>query len=302
MYNRKRMKTKKILFGLVSGALLLTGCDVNEIPTFNDADAFVAFTKSTASIQENSTDSVVIEVLCSSLSGVSGEVSIAIVEDTTNTAAKVGELFTYYTTTGRDTLSFDKSTASQYIIVKPIDNEVFGGDKKFSFELKDAKGVNLGTSKIITVTVGDNEHPLAFILNDYAASADSYFASRGHFDWTITIAKDADDLSKVWVYNLDPYFAANGFVGPDYNAFYGIVNEDKTEIAVPVEQALGYQNTILVGFTGADPDESDTMNTGDNIIIEIQDNGNALCIKHGFGIYDEGWWNIMYGNLTITKK
>lgn len=293
---------KKILFGLMSGALLLTGCDVNQMPTFDDADAFVAFTQASASIQENSADSIVIEVLCTSLEGIAAEVSVAIVEDTTANAAKVGEAFTYYTKAGSDTLTFDKKTTSQYIIVKPIDNDEFTGDKKFSMELKDAKGANLGASKTITITVGDNEHPLAAILGDYAASADDYWGS--HYDWTITVAKDEEDLSKVWFQNLFPFFVANGFTAEvGTNMFYGIVNEDKTEIAIPVEQELGYKTSIMVAFEG-DPDETDVMATGSNVIVKINDNGASLTFTHAIGVYldGSGWYELYKAPLTITKK
>ena len=300
------MKIKNIFFGLMSGALFLTGCDVNELPAFNDADAFVAFTTGTGSINENSTDSLVIEVLCSSLNGVSAEVSFSIVEDTTATAAKVGELFTYYTTTGKDTLSFDNKTTSQYIIVKPIDNEEFGGDKKFTLQLKDAKGANLGASNTITVAVVDNEHPLAAILGSYTASGTTY---NGPSTWDVTIAKDEKDLNTVWFTNLP---AASIALGIDGRPIYGVVNEDKTEILIPVHQQIATSsNYPYVAVDGADGEEGEEdIPEGGNLVATIGADGtitvqnwmivNAYTDEGGTSL--AGYFGYVEKGAVLTKK
>lgn len=36
--------------------------------------------------------------------------------------------------------------------------------------------------------------------------------------------------------------------------------------------------------------------------IEIKDSGKTLVVKNSYGIYASGWWNLMYGDLTLTKK
>ena len=96
-------------------------------------------------------------------------------------------------------------------------------------------------------------------------------------------------------------FAVNGYnTSRDCNIFYGVVNEDKTQILVPVGQKLGYENTELAAFVAADPDEDETE--GDNIVIEIHDGGNTLVITNAWGIYDDGWWNLFRGPITLTKK
>lgn len=300
MYNRKRMKTKKILFGLVSGALLLTGCDVNEIPTFNDADAFVAFTTGTGSINENSTDSLVIEVLCTSLAGINAEASIEIVADTVKPAVE-GTHYTYYTTCGSDTLSFDKSHTSQYIVIKAIDNSEFGGDTKFSINLVSTANANKGASNVVNVTVADDEHPLAFILGTFTAKGVSYF--NGDTEWNIAISKDESDLNTVWISNLVPD-------GTSLKV-YGIVNEEKTEILIPVEQEIAasssYPHIRLEGFVDAELNEG--IATGGNITGTIAADG-TITLNNAFGscVYTDdactssaGWYNIMLPPATFTK-
>lgn len=282
----------KSIYTLVAGTLLLASCAENEHPVFNDNDAFVAFKSSSVGVAENvSGGQVQIPVLLTSLSGISTSVDFEVIESTAIEGV-------HFSIEGSKTLTFDKENPTQYITVNVIDNDSYDGNVSFSINLLEPQGVNLGSDVSCSVSIEDNEHPLAFILGDYAASADSYFSSRGHFDWTITLSRDAEDDGMVWINGLDPYFAVNGFYGP----LYGVVNDEKTEIRVPVGQSYGYQNTELVGFTGPDPDDSSTMDTGDNIIITIQNEGAALTVEHAFGIYDEGWWNIMYGGLTITKK
>ena len=277
--------------------LSLASCNINEYPSFDDADAFLAFTSSTAAVGEEA-GSLEIPVLLTSKSGLSATAEIEVVADETGTGAIEGTHFTIE----NKTLTFSGlEGATQKIKINVIDNDVFGGNKSFTLRLKEGGSIKLGAAKTCKVTIQDNEHPLAFILGTYGASADSYFSSRGHFDWDITISRDETDINKVWIGDLDPYFAANGYKAANgSNIFYGIVNEEKTQILVPVGQTLGYQNTALVAFVAADPDVDETE--GDNVVIDINDDGRTLVITNSWGIYDDGWWNLFRGPITLTKK
>lgn len=297
------MKRIKSIYGLLAaGALLFASCNINEEPTFDDKDAFVAFTNATMSIGEEK-GTLEIPVLMTSLSGVSATIDFEMVAE--GSTAIEG---THYTIDGGNSLTFTKDAPTQYIKLNIIDDNVFTnpGYQTIVFSLKASEGVNLGASKTCKVTIQDDEHPLLFILGTYAASAKSYFANRGSFDWNITIERDTDDLNKVWIGNLEPYFAANGFVAPKANYFYGTVNEEKTEIRVPVGQKIGYSDSgvdvVLAGFSGPDPDDSEELSTGMNITISILENGAKLRIESAYGAASDGWWNLMYGNQTITKK
>lgn len=297
------MKRIKSIYGLLAaGALLFASCNINEEPTFDDKDAFVAFTNATMSIGEEK-GTLEIPVLMTSLSGVSTTIDFEVVAE--GSTAIEG---THYTIDGGKSLTFTKDAPTQYIKLNIIDDNVFTnpGYQTIVFSLKASEDVNLGASKTCKVTIQDDEHPLLFILGTYAASAKSYFANRGSFDWNITIERDTDDLNKVWIGNLEPYFAANGFVAPKANYFYGTVNEEKTEIRVPVGQKIGYSDggvdVVLAGFSGPDPDESEELSTGMNITISILENGAKLRIESAYGAESDGWWNLMYGNQTITKK
>lgn len=291
------MKIFKLSYGLVAATLLLASCDINKYPEFDDANAFVAFQSSTAAVGEED-GSVEIPVLLTSKSGMSATAEIEVVADETGTGAVEGTHFTIE----NKTLSFSGlDGAIQKIKINVIDNDVFGGNKSFTIRLKEGGSVNLGAAKTCKVTIQDDEHPLAFILGTYGASADSYFSSRGHFDWDITISRDESDITKVWIGDLDPYFASYGYnAANNYNIFYGIVNEERTQILIPVGQKLGYDDTALAAFVAEDPDVDETE--ADNVIIDIKDNGQTLVITNAWGIYDDGWWNLFRAPITLTKK
>ena len=292
------MKIFKLSYGLIAVAgLMLASCVKNELPSFSDGDAFVAFQSATVSVGEQD-GSVEIPVMLTSASGLSATVEVEVVPDSTENAAIEGTHFTIE----NKTLSFSGlDGATQKIKVIVIDNNVFGGNKSFTLRLKEGGSINLGASKACKVTIQDDEHPLAFILGTYGASADSYFSSRGHFDWDITISRDESDITKVWIGDLDPYFASYGYNAKNgYNTFYGVVNEAKTQILIPVGQKVGYNDTELAAFVATDPDLDETES--DNIVIDIQDNGNTLVITNAWGIYEDGWWNLFRGPITLKKK
>lgn len=288
---------------LVATAAIFAACDDNEQPGFSDSDAFVAFNSATVTVDElgskgEPAQAVSVSVTLASVAGLTTEASIEVVDKNSDESltAVEGENFEIV---GSKTLSFNAENRTASISVRYIPDGVFTGDLSFKLVLKSDK-VGVGHESECLVTLSDAEHPLQAILGTYAASADSYFSNRGHFDWNITISKDAEDLAKVWIDGLDPYFAANGYLGH----IYGTVNEDKTEIAVPVGQSYGYQNTEIVAFSTADPDDANSieLKQGDNIIIAIEEGGAKLVVKNSFGIYDDGWWNLMKGDLVFTKK
>ena len=130
-----------------------------ELPTFKASDSFIAFTSSTATVTENDSNLVKIEVLCSSLDGIDASVEFEIVPralkidstvlkieimhatiadsiigyrdsvvyDTTDTGAKEGVHFTFSTNcladpafTDSNKLVFTKKQYSDTIYIKAI--------------------------------------------------------------------------------------------------------------------------------------------------------------------------------------
>ena len=291
------MKKFKFIYGLmVAVALTVTSCNINDLPEFDDKDAFVAFTTSSATVVENVESGVLeLPVLLTSLNGLNGTVDLSI------SAPEVGGAVegVHYTIEGSKTLSFSKEAPQQNVKLKIIDNDVFGGDVRLTLTLSNPQGMKLGASKVCTVTISDDEHPLAFILGEFAATGESYFG--GDLDWTLKIEKDASDVSKVWIDNLVP--------GGTNMKVYGIVNDEKTTLSIPVGQDI-YSSSSYDGkiraFYGREGDEE--ILTG-SITGDISPDG-TIKIHDDFGTYvyaagttdGLGWFELVLGNSVWKKK
>ena len=289
------MKILKLTYGLMAAAVLsLASCDINEYPTFDNANAFVAIQQTSASISETG-DTLSIPVMLTSLGGMNGSVEFEITPDSA-AGAVAGK---HYTLVNEgNTLNFAPGAATQYIKFKIINNDVFGGDVKMTITLKNAQGVNLGANKTCVVTIEDDEHPLAFILGTMKAIGYDYFSDGAEEEWTATFEKDATNLNMVWIYNI----CSGGC--SDSSPVYGIVNEDKTEIRIPVGQTTANSSSydvILEGFR--DNGETDIEN-GDYIIGKISPDG-TITIEDWFGAHaynagtttSAGWYAIEMGGI-----
>lgn len=216
---------KNTTSGLVAlAAMGLASCS-NDLPEFNDNDAFVAFTSTSISVDENKGE-IEIPVLLTSLGGKEGSVDFEFVADET-APAEEGVNFTVENAS--KTLTFTKDANTQSIKLKIIELAgKFTGDLRFTVKLSNAQGVNVGADNTYSVTIADLDHPLAAILGSYTCNVNSYYNGEGQ--WTVTIQKDDTDVSKVWISNLLGYSV--------FESVYGTVNDDKTEIRIPVSQKL----------------------------------------------------------------
>ena len=291
------MKIFKIALGMAAG-LLLASCNINELPEYDDSNAFVAFTSSSVNVGEEE-GSKQVEVLLTSIGGIETTVNFEVTPAETAGAVE-GK---HYTIEGSKSLTFKKDAPTQKITLNIIDNDTFDGDVKFTIKLLDPEGVQLGASKTCSVTIEDDEHPLLFILGTLSAKGVSDF--NGDTEWEVRIAKDDSDLSKVWIYNLVPGGSSSK------SPVYGIVNDDKTEIRIPVGQEVAvsssYPHILLNGFYG---DTEEKIPTGGYITGEIAEDG-TISIKDYFGsqVFSDdaasnslGWYNLMDPIITLKKQ
>ena len=292
------MKIFKIALGMAAG-LLLASCNINELPEYDDSNAFVAFTSSAVNVGEEE-GSKQVEVLLTSIGGIETTVNFEVAPAETAGAVE-GK---HYTIEGSKSLTFKKDAPTQKITLNIIDNDTFDGDVKFTIKLLDPEGVQLGVSKTCSVTIEDDEHPLLFILGTLSAKGPSYF--NGDTEWEVRIAKDDSDLSKVWIYGLVPGGSSSS------SPVYGIVNDEKTEIRIPVGQEVAvsssYPHILLNGYYGEEGDEK--IPTGGYITGEIAEDG-TITIKDWFGsqVFSDdaasnslGWYNMMQAGVTLKKQ
>ena len=292
------MKIFKLALGMAAG-LLLASCNINELPEYDDSNAFVAFTSSAVSVGEEE-GSKQVEVLLTSIGGIETTVNFEVAPAETAGAVE-GK---HYTIEGSKSLTFKKDAPTQKITLNIIDNDTFDGDVKFTIKLLDPEGVQLGASKTCSVTIEDDEHPLLFILGTLSAKGPSYF--NGDTEWEVRIAKDDSDLSKVWIYGLVPGGSSSS------SPVYGIVNDEKTEIRIPIGQEVAvsssYPHILLNGYYGEEGDEK--IPTGGYLTGTIAEDG-TITLQDWFGsqVFSDdaasnslGWYNLMQAGVTLKKQ
>ena len=292
------MKIFKLALGMAAG-LLLASCNINELPEYDDSNAFVAFTSSSVNVGEEE-GSKQVEVLLTSIGGIETTVNFEVAPAETAGAVE-GK---HYTIEGGKSLTFTKDAPTQKITLNIIDNDTFDGDVKFTIKLLDPEGVQLGASKTCSVTIEDDEHPLLFILGTLSAKGPSYF--NGDTEWEVRIAKDDSDLSKVWIYGLVPGGSSSS------SPVYGIVNDEKTEIRIPIGQEVAvsssYPHILLNGYYGEEGDEK--IPTGGYLTGTIAEDG-TITLQDWFGsqVFSDdaasnslGWYNLMQAGVTLKKQ
>lgn len=282
----------KYLSFLLAGTVALASCDKNLPNVFNDKDAFVAFDQTSVSYQENySVDGATfkIPVTLASVKGIEETVKFEIVTPEEK-GAVAGVNYELVTTTG--VLSFTAENRTQYIEFKTIPDGAYMGDLKFIVRLLPSETLPVGSESECTVTIGDIDHPLTFMLGSYSATGEKY--NTGVISWTMTFYKDAEDDHKVWIDNI---FGNDGWSGSD-TMFYGIVSDDNSTLNVPFgqESEYTYSNGNHVSLWGLNSDLYG-FDTGSVDAKIINDNGK---ITIDFG--DEwGFWAriIDAGNISV---
>ena len=292
------MKKIFYLFSIVVLGSLVASCNLNPFPTFDDKDAFVAF--SSVSMKVSETDGTInIPVHLTSLGGVSTTVTYEFV----NGSASQGVDFE--DASGSGTISFSPGESEKYISVKILPHlGVFTGDLNFSVKFKSTGDITAGPSNSCSVTISDTDHPLANLFGTYTATAESQWG--GSFSWEITLSKDATDVTKVWLSDPDPYFASYGYRA----SIYGIVNSEKTEIVFPSKQVhVELYETSIVGFDTVDPYDA---TTDCDLVAEIGPDG-TITFPNGWGVFYTGdgydyvleiddYYYIIYDGGTTYKK
>ena len=233
------MKTemKKIFVFLSIAALGIASvsCNVNPAPVFDDANAFVEMGKTSVSVSEAGGE-ISIPVTLASIKGIEESVSYAAVDGT----AKAGTDFELVD--GSATLRFTADARTQYIKVRIIERPgEYTGDLTFSVEIKSAGNLKIGMNKSCSVIINDNDHPLASILGEYAASDFSY--GKAAQSWTATLSKDPDDVTVVHIDAITAFCA-----GSSKFDITGSVSEDLKTITIASGQKVRFTDASATDF------------------------------------------------------
>ncbi len=273
---------KNNLFKIFAGAAVLAAlasCELNETPVFDDKDAFVAMDISSIAVDENA-GTVSIPVTIASTNPMQTSVSYEVIDGT----AKAGE--NYSLTDDSAVLLFDGETRTMNIVLNVIDKPgIADGDLTFEVKLVNAGGsLNLGANASCKVKIADLDHPLADILGTYTAAQEDF--AQGAVSYTLTISKDDNDPTVVWISPICPLAAQVGM------AVYGNVSEDHKTINIPCGQTL---ETLVFGeYTY---DNGHYFIESGNIVMTSTEPG-VFTTEQGIGII-EG--NSLYAGGVILQ-
>ena len=246
------MKINKFIYVAVVGALFAS-CQSVETPMFSDKDAFVAFDNASTTIEENANKEIQIPV--SLVASKALDVSVNFEIDTTAYAGKnaAKEGVNYRLKNTSTTLTYTSTgELVGYITVEPIDNSEYDGDVCFDIRLSSPSGCSLGANYTTSVTIADDDHPLAAagILGTYTASGESPFQGEEGvvYTWTCEVQKDPDYVDRVWFTQLVPTVS-----GATYKSVMGTVSEDFRTITINGSQDMGTYSTytLQLDFNGA---------------------------------------------------
>ena len=220
---------------------------------FSDKDAFVAFDNASTTIEENANKEIQIPV--SLVASKALDVSVNFEIDTTAYAGKnaAKEGVNYRLKNTSTTLTYTSTgELVGYITVEPIDNGDYDGDVCFDIRLSSPSGCSLGANYTTSVTIADDDHPLAAagILGTYTARGESPFQGEEGvvYTWTCEVQKDADYVDRVWFTQLVPTVS-----GITYKSIMGTVDSDFRTITINGSQDMGTYSTytLQLDFNGA---------------------------------------------------
>ncbi|MCK9310687.1 MAG: hypothetical protein M0P26_00250 [Bacteroidales bacterium] len=287
----RKLINKAVIFALV--AFLFSAC-TSDPELFDKSDIFVAFHDSEIKGTENS-DSILVPVVVGALKGspaitVSYEVELG--------TAVEGVDFTVE----NSSLSFTDGFGTQYIVIRPVDNSVFEGDKAFKIILtSNSVGYPFGSMSEVTVTLVDDEHPLKLVLGDYIFAGSDAWGDP--FSVNITTSAVEGDLTQISF----PLVDLIGYSAPAEDLVYASVDLTKNpkEFKIKIGQSFdtwGYGPCKIQGFKADETELSD----GDYVTGTVDDSGNItmnemLGVVITSGSY-EGASFVIYGSGSIWTK
>lgn len=233
------MKKITSIIAFAAAVAVLASCNLNKTPVFDPADSFVAFDVTSYNVDENC-GQLTIPVTIASIDPVKTTVSYELVDGT----AKQGENFSLSDESA--VLVFDGKTRTQNIVIDIVDLKgKYTKDLTFQVVLLNAKGLNLGDSKVCTVKIADLDHPLSDILGSYTVTSDSNWD--GVVTYQGSILKDDNDETACWVIGI-----AQAPFNQAAFAVAGTVSEDHSKITIPLGQAFPYSSSYTTKLYACD--------------------------------------------------
>ncbi|MGN0195549.1 MAG: Calx-beta domain-containing protein [Candidatus Cryptobacteroides sp.] len=286
----------------VASVVAFASCNLNDYPVFDDNDAFVKMEKSSISVEENAkTVSIPVSLVAVNTVGVAVPYTIE--------SDKAVEGVNYRLTEPSAVLTFDGTERYKDIVIEIIDKPgSVDGDISFTVTLGKPNNLNVGYQNTCTVTILDLDHPLAEILGEYAAhGVDAWYGTE--YNWTMTLSKVAGDDKAVAIEGIS--YGQYCYIGVQY----GVVNDDKDEISVPLGGSIEmgtYDGNPYYGKFGVYYYDTDVTSTEGTLVLTYDkatktwtciDNSSCFCVPYvwpGDGV--EYWAAAIEGPVTYVKK
>ncbi len=162
------IKGLSVLILLAAGMMSCEEADL----TFDQDNAFVAFSSGSGSLSESASEPLIIEIYYASTSTAPLSVEVTFDASGFDNPAVEGEDFNVVSS---KTVSFENELV-QLIEIEAIDNEVRDQDRSVNITLSGDASIGMagGMNGTFLLTIVDNEHPLANWIGDYVVTADSY--------------------------------------------------------------------------------------------------------------------------------
>jgi len=296
------MKTRinKILF-ILAAVVLFASCETEYI-MFDSSKNFVAFTAKSVNIPEPATKAVGIPVLVTALPG-SPALTVTFefdYEGLDEKAAEEGSEFTLVNDS--KTLSYPQGWGYDTIWIKPIDNDIFTGNKTFYINLvSNSLDYEFGANTLFTVNIIDDEHPLKEWIGSYDVYAYSY-GDPGAWDeqWTCVTSADPTDVNNLLL---------TGIGGSSYPGVPVVAKVDMETMTLSIAAGSEIGSHALYGgpvaiFFG--DETGGVANDTDPIVGELRDDGSIhidhLALKFVGGINTGYIWDSFDTEWTKTGK
>ncbi len=244
------MKNYKTIFGILASAALValvSSCDLNKFPVFDDDDAFAAFDATSYTVDEN-VGVLSIPVTVASVAGLSTTVTYAVVDGTGTAGVNYEVVDENGTPDASGVLTFASGERTKYINVKITDitdencedygyDSGFTGNFTFSVSLVSSTSVYIGLDDTCSVTILDLDHPLASLVGTYyCTDTEDWGSGADTWEWYAEMYTDPDDTSIIWICGLDSYFEDYGYI----DDVYGTVDFDDDNKPVRINIALPF--------------------------------------------------------------
>lgn len=202
-------------------------------------------------------------------------------------------------------LTFSGDDSEKDIVIKLNHNKAFQKSKIFYLSIASADGdYGIGNLNTATCVIKDAEHPLDKFIGEWKGSAVSLDGT--NYPVTVTVAEDEADetYTKLKVSGVEPFTSSLSSVAP----MSAVVNADKTQIAVPSGQQIGYYEGYgsYFKFYAFEP-AGEAFNQLPNLTMSYNQDG-TLTVNELFGClftYTDGntyIYDVYNKGLKLTRK